>query len=72
MKACNFQEQSIPFESLQPFINGCVNSERVATFQNILFLPINTIQSSEYFLTNFLIFLLLKNTYFFVYFRAVD
>ena len=72
LKGCNFQEQSIPFESLQPFINGRVNSERVATFQNIFFLPINTIQSSEYFPTNFLIFLLLKNTYFFVYFPAVD
>ena len=59
-------------ESLQPFINGRVNSERVATFQNIFFLHINTIQSSEYFLTNFLIFLLLKNIYFFVYFPAVD
>ena len=72
LKGCNFQEQSIPFESLQPFINGRVNSERVATFQNILFLPINTIQYSEYFSTNFLIFLLPKNTYFFVYFPAVD
>ena len=59
-------------QNLQPFINGRVNSERVATFQNILFLPINTIQSSEYFPTNFMIFLLLKNTYFFAYFPAVD
>ena len=72
LKNCNFQEQSIPFESLQPFINGRVNFERVATFQNIFFLPINTIQSSKYFLTHFLIFLLLINTYFFVYFPAVD
>ena len=72
LKGCNFQEQSIPFESLQPFINGRVNSERVAIFQNIFFLPINTIQSSEYFPTNFLIFLLLKSTYFFVYIRVVD
>ena len=72
LKGCNFQEQSIPFESLQPFINGRVNSERVATFQNIFFFPINTIQSSEYWLRIFLIFLLLKITYFFVYFPAVD
>ena len=72
LKGCNFQEQSIPFESLQPFINGRVNSERLATFQNIFFLPINTIQSSEYYYVFFLIFLLLKITYFFVYFPAVD
>ena len=72
LKGCNFQKQFVQFERLQTFINGRVDSERVATFQNILFLPINTIQSSEYLLTNFLIFLLLKNTYFFAYFSALD
>ena len=72
LKGCNFQEQSIPFESLQPFFNDRVNSERVATLQNIFFLPINTSQSSEYFSTNFMIFLLLLNTFFFVYFPAED
>ena len=45
---------------------------KVATFQNIFFLPINSTQSSEYFSTNFMIFLLLLNTFFFVYFPAED
>ena len=72
-KGCNFQEQSIPFESLQPFIDGRVNSERVATFWNFFLLPINKTHSLEFLLMKFSWFLfLLLHKNLFVYFTVVE
>ena len=72
LKGCNFQKQPWPFERLQTFMNGRVDSKRIATFWNQFLLPLNTLIPQTYSLRIFLISSSSSAQNFFVYFTAVE